>query len=247
LIRTHGLSKTYTSSRGTVDAVNGMDLDVRSGELFGLIGPNGAGKSTTIGMLSTRIAPTAGRALVAGFDVARSPVAVRRAIGVAHQLNTLDRQLDLAENLEFHGRYFGLTRREARRRARDLLDRFGLAHRARAMVHELSGGQVKRAMIARALVHEPPLLVLDEPTSGIDPQARINIWETLHDLRAGGRTILLSTHDMEEAGRCERVAIMDHGRLIACDSPRELESAHGGPGPGLETVFLALTGRGYRE
>ena len=227
-IRTEGLSKLYRGQRGEVQAVDGMDLAIRSGEFFGLLGPNGAGKSTTIGMLTTRVLPTAGSAFVAGIDVVRHPARVKNLIGVVHQTNTLDRTLTVAENLEFHGRYFRMSHRESRRRSQELLERFSLADRATAMVFELSGGLAQRLMIARALVHRPHILFLDEPTSGIDPQTRVNLWDILRGLHAEGQTILLTTHYMEEADAlCERVAVMDHGRILADGSPAELKRSIG--------------------
>lgn len=215
-IRTEGLRKTYKSSRGDVDAVSGIDLDVPQGEFFGLLGPNGAGKSTTIGMLTTLVAPTGGRAWVAGHDVTRATVAVKRRIGVVTQNNTLDMQLTVAENLMFRSRFFGLSTAVAARRAAQLIDAFGLSDRKNAMADQLSGGQARRLMIARALVHQPDVLFLDEPTAGLDPQTRVNLWDILAVLHAQGQTILLTTHYMEEAeALCDRIAVVDHGRVLA--------------------------------
>ncbi len=209
-------------------AVDCLELEVGRGEFFGLLGPNGAGKSTTIGMLTTTVVPTTGHAYVAGIDSRRHPAALKRRIGVVAQTNTLDRQLTVLENLYYHGRYFGVSRVEARRRTTELLDQFALADRASAMIHELSGGLAQRLMVARALVHRPEILFLDEPTSGIDPQTRINLWRILEDLHAQGQTILLTTHYMEEADSlCQRIAILDHGRLLALDSPAELKQQFG--------------------
>ncbi len=227
-IRTTRLCKTYQSTRGDVPAVVELDLDVRPGEFFGLLGPNGAGKSTTIGMLTTRVLPTSGEAVVAGADVRHDPVGVKRRIGVVGQKNTLDRQLTAAENLEFRGRFFGMSGREAKRRAAELLEMFNLAERGKALVYELSGGQAQRVMIGRALMHRPDVLFLDEPTSGIDPQTRINLWDVLRALHAEGQTILLTTHYMEEAeALCDRIAIVDHGRLLACDTVATLKRSIG--------------------
>jgi daunorubicin resistance ABC transporter ATP-binding subunit len=215
-IRTEDLRKTYKSSRGDVPAVRGIDLNVRSGQFFGLLGPNGAGKSTTIGMLTTLILPTGGQAWVAGMDVVADPVGVKRRIGVVTQNNTLDMQLTVAENLEFRSRFFGLSMREASRRADQLLEVFGLADRRKAMSTDLSGGQAKRLLIARALVHQPDVLFLDEPTAGLDPQTRANLWDILRILHAGGQTILLTTHYMEEAeALCEQISVIDHGEVLA--------------------------------
>jgi ABC-2 type transport system ATP-binding protein len=215
-IGTEGLRKTYKSSRGDVEAVRGIDLNVPQGEFFGLLGPNGAGKSTTIGMLTTLVAPTGGRAWVAGHDVVKDPVAVKRRIGVVTQNNTLDMQLTVQENLEFRSRFFGLSLGAASKRAAQLIDAFGLSDRRKAMADQLSGGQARRLMIARALVHQPDVLFLDEPTAGLDPQTRVNLWDILQVLHDQGQTILLTTHYMEEAeALCDRIAVVDHGKVLA--------------------------------
>jgi ABC-2 type transport system ATP-binding protein len=224
-IRVRGLRKVYDGPHGPIVAVDGIDLEITSGEFFGLLGPNGAGKSTTIGMLTTRVRPTGGTAEVAGIDVTKNPAAVKQQIGVVPQTNTLDRALSVRDNLVFHGRYFGLSGRESRRRAGELLERFQLTDRADSQVLTLSGGMAQRLMFARALLHEPDVLILDEPTSGIDPQTRINLWEILQDLHAAGQTILLTTHYMEEADTlCQRIAIIDNGKLLALGSPAELKA-----------------------
>jgi ABC-2 type transport system ATP-binding protein len=215
-IKTEGLRKTYKSSRGDVEAVRGIDLGIQAGEFFGLLGPNGAGKSTTIGMLTTLVAPTGGRAWVAGHDVVAASVAVKRRIGVVTQNNTLDMQLTVAENLQFRSRFFGLPARVAARRADQLIDAFGLGDRRNAMATDLSGGQARRLLIARALVHQPDVLFLDEPTAGLDPQTRVNLWDILKVLHEQGQTILLTTHYMEEAeALCDRIAVVDHGLILA--------------------------------
>jgi len=222
-IRTEGLRKTYKSSRGNVEAVRGIDLDVPQGEFFGLLGPNGAGKSTTIGMLTTLVQPTGGRAWVAGHDVVKNPVAVKRRIGVVTQNNTLDMQLTVQENLEFRSRFFGLSLGAASKRAAQLIDAFGLSDRRKAMADQLSGGQARRLMIARALVHQPDVLFLDEPTAGLDPQTRVNLWEILQVLHDQGQSILLTTHYMEEAeALCDRIAVVDHGKVLAEGSVDQL-------------------------
>ncbi len=232
-IRTEDLRKTYKSSRGDVPAVRGIDLNVSSGQFFGLLGPNGAGKSTTIGMLTTLILPTGGQAWVAGMDVVADPVGVKRRIGVVTQNNTLDMQLTVAENLEFRSRFFGLSLREAQRRAEQLLEVFGLADRRKAMSTDLSGGQAKRLLIARALVHRPDVLFLDEPTAGLDPQTRANLWDILRILHAQGQTILLTTHYMEEAeALCEQISVIDHGEVLASGTVDGLKE-----GAGAETVI----------
>ncbi len=224
-IRTVCIRKTFVSGGREVHAVAGVDLEVHDGEFFGLLGPNGAGKSTMIGMLTTRVIPTGGSAFIAGVDVVAEPSAAKRHIGVVPQTNTLDRQLSVRENLEFHGRYFGMNRRDAAARADVLLEQFRLADRAQSSVYELSGGMAQRLMVARALVHRPAILFLDEPTSGIDPQSRLALWEVLRELHAAGQTILLTTHYMEEADAlCQRLAIIDHGALLALGTPAELKA-----------------------
>jgi|SRR5579859_539725 len=232
-IRTEELRKTYTAKGGDVPAVRGIDLAVSRGQFFGLLGPNGAGKSTTISMLTTLVVPTGGRAWVAGLDVVADPVGVKRRIGVVTQNNTLDMQLTVAENLEFRSRFFGLSPREASRRAAQLLEAFGMSEKRKSMSTDLSGGQAKRLLIARALVHRPEVLFLDEPTAGLDPQTRVNLWDILRVLHAEGQTILLTTHYMEEAeALCEQISVMDHGQILASGTVNELKE-----GVGAETVI----------
>jgi ABC-type multidrug transport system ATPase subunit len=246
-IRTEGLRKTYKSNRGDTDAVRGIDLDIPQGEFFGLLGPNGAGKSTTIGMLTTLVLPTGGRAWVAGLDVVADPVGVKRRIGVVTQNNTLDMQLTVAENLEFRSRFFGLRPREASRRAAQLLEVFGLADRRRAMSTDLSGGQAKRLLIARALVHRPDVLFLDEPTAGLDPQTRNHIWGFVRSLtREDDVTVLFTTHYMDEAERvADEIAIIDHGHIVAEGTIPALKRRTGALT--LEDAFITLTGHDIRE
>jgi ABC-2 type transport system ATP-binding protein len=201
---------------------------VHAGEIFGLLGPNGAGKTTTAGMLTTRVVPTSGRALLAGIDVARHPALAKQVSGIVSQQNTLDRQLTVWENLYFHGRLFGIGARESRQIADALLAQFQLAKWAKASVYALSGGMAQRLMVARAIFHRPSVLFLDEPTAGLDPQSRLALWELLGELHAAGQTILLTTHYMEEAEKlCNRVAIMDHGRILALDTPAALKQSIG--------------------
>ncbi len=218
-IHIRGLRKQY----GSVTAVDGLDLDVGEGEMFGLLGPNGAGKTTTIGVLTTRVRPTEGTAVVAGHDVVRESVAARAKIGVVPQQPNPDRSLTVRENLIFHATYFGVSRAEAAKRANELLERLGITEKANAKVDGLSGGQKQRMMIARALTHQPQVLFLDEPTVGLDPQARHGVWDILRDLHRQGRTIVMTTHYMEEADQlCDRVAIVDRGKLLSCDTPAAL-------------------------
>jgi ABC-2 type transport system ATP-binding protein len=220
------LVKTYPA-RGkspAVEAVRGISFSVEPGEFFGLLGPNGAGKSTTLGCITTLVRPTAGRVLVDGVDVARRPMEARRRIAVVPQNRNLDRDLTVREVLTYHGRYFGLAAAEREARADRLLDALQVAEKAAAKPLTLSGGQQQRVMIARALMHDPKVLLLDEPTTGLDPQARRLLWETLRGLHAGGLTIILTTHYMEEADRlCQRLAIVDHGRILTLDTPAALK------------------------
>jgi ABC-type multidrug transport system ATPase subunit len=228
-VRTVGLHKTYSSGRREVHAVRGLDLDVKRGEFFGILGPNGAGKSTTIGIITTLVRPTSGTVTVAGVDVVADPVAVKRRIGVVAQQSNLDRELTVQQNLEFRGRYFGLSAADSRRRAADLLETSGLRHRADHKVTELSGGQVKRVAIARALMHTPDILVLDEPTAGVDPHTRRELWNTVRAFQSTGLTVLLTTHHLEEAeALCDRLAIIDEGRVLICDTTRNLINRTGG-------------------
>jgi ABC-2 type transport system ATP-binding protein len=221
VITTRALTKVYP---GGLKAVAALDLSVHEGEIFGLLGPNGAGKTTTVGMLTTRVTVTSGEALVGGVDVIRHPALAKRVIGVVPQTNTLDRSLSVRENLYFHGRYFGMSGRDARNASDDALERFRLADRADADVNALSGGMAQRLMVARAILHRPDILFLDEPTAGLDPQSRLALWEILGELHANGQTILLTTHYMEEADQlCDRLAIIDHGRVLALDTPAELK------------------------
>ena len=220
-VATEALRKVYP---GGVVAVDGLDLAVRPGEIFGLLGPNGAGKTTTVGMLTTRIIPTAGTAVVGGIDVVAEPARARQAIGVVSQANKLDRGLTTWENLYFHGRYFGMPTTAARAAADQWLEAFRLSHKAKARVTALSGGMARRLILAKAMLHGPDVLFLDEPTAGLDPQSRLALWDIIQQLHATGQTVLLTTHYMEEADQfCDRVAVMDHGGILALDTPANLK------------------------
>jgi ABC-2 type transport system ATP-binding protein len=226
VIRTVDLTKVYPGT--DFKAVDTLNLSVGGGEIFGLLGPNGAGKTTTAGMLTTRVIPTSGEAYVAGIDVVAHPALTKQVIGVVPQENTLDRALNVWENLFYHGRFFGMSTKDARAGADFLLDMFQLSKWGQASVYALSGGMAQRLMVARAIMHRPAILFLDEPTAGLDPQSRIALWEILSLLHDGGQTILLSTHYMEEADQlCDRLAIMDHGRILALDTPAGLKASVG--------------------
>jgi ABC-2 type transport system ATP-binding protein len=220
------LKKTYPGTRKTppVEAVKGISFTVEAGETFGLLGPNGAGKSTTLGCITSLVRPTSGRIVVDGVDARREPLRVKRLIAVVPQTRNLDRDLTLREVLVYHGRYFGLPAAERESRADRLLQEMQLVDKAQAKPLTLSGGLQQRAMIARALMHDPRVLLLDEPTTGLDPQARRALWDTLRGLQQRGLTIILTTHYMEEADRlCRRLAIIDHGTILTIDTPAALK------------------------
>jgi ABC-2 type transport system ATP-binding protein len=234
-------------------ALDGISLDVAPGEIFCLLGPNGAGKSTTVGILTTRVRPTGGQAWIGEHDVWKEQVPVKRLIGVVAQRPNLDFSLTAREILTFHGAYFGLDSQERAKRALALLDRFKLLDRADQIVRGFSGGMMQRLSIARAMMHDPQVLFLDEPSSGLDPQTRLLLWEIVREYNQSGKTILLTTHNMEEADAlCQRLAIVDHGRVIALGTPRELKASvpggfllrlrFGHPSPDLLQRLQALAG-----
>ena len=212
------LGKRSKDAKPQITALDGIDLEVAPGEIFGLLGPNGAGKSTTVGILTTRVRPTAGIAWVGGHDVWREQTAAQRP--------NLDFSLTAREILLFHGAYFGLNSHERSQRAAALLDRFKLTDRADQLVRGFSGGMMQRMSIARAMMHDPQVLFLDEPSAGLDPQTRLLLWEIIREYNGKGRTILLTTHNMEEADAlCQRLAIIDHGRIIASGTPSDLKAS----------------------
>ncbi|MEI6670133.1 MAG: ATP-binding cassette domain-containing protein [Acidobacteriota bacterium] len=207
-----------------VVALDDVSLDVRPGEVFGLLGPNGAGKSTTVGILTTRIRPTSGGAWIGGLDVWRERVSVKRLIGVVPQKPNLDFALTAREMLTYHAAYFGMPPAQRHSRATELLDRFQLGDRADSLVTGFSGGMMQRLSIARALMHNPQILFLDEPSTGLDPQTRLLLWELIRDFNRRGQTVMLTTHNMDEADAlCHRLAIVDHGRVIATGTPDQLK------------------------
>jgi ABC-2 type transport system ATP-binding protein len=219
--------------------VDGISFAVKEGEVFGLLGPNGAGKTTTVGVMTTRVRPTSGRASVDGVDVVGDPVRARSRLAVVPQRNNLDRSLSIRHNLMFHAAYHGMPARERGPRADELLEQFGLLERARSKPDFFSGGQAQRVMIARALMHAPKILFLDEPTTGLDPAARLFVWDRLRELKERGVTLVLTTHDMDEAASlADRVGIMDHGKLLALDTPAALIRSL----PGRTTLELTIGG-----
>jgi ABC-2 type transport system ATP-binding protein len=246
-IRTDDLRKIYTSApplaaggsfafntaRGkgkrtktNIVALDGLSLEVSPGEIFGLLGPNGAGKSTTVGILTTRVRPSGGKAWIGDHDVWGEQVAVKRLIGVVSQRPNLDFSLTAREILLFHGAYFGLDSQSRAERADVLLERFKLRDRADQMVRGFSGGMMQRLSIARAMMHDPQILFLDEPSAGLDPQTRLLLWEIIREYNQRGKTILLTTHNLEEADAlCQRLAIIDHGQKIAMGTPSELKAS----------------------
>jgi ABC-2 type transport system ATP-binding protein len=237
------LVKVYKA--GAKPAVDGLSFTVPPGEVFGLLGPNGAGKTTTVGVLTTRVRPTAGRALVHGVDVVGDSQRARQLLAVVPQRNNLDRTLNARQNLLFHAAYHGIGRAERTRLADAILEKMGLQDHAKALVDTLSGGQAQRLMIARALMHRPKVLFLDEPSTGLDPQARLFVHDRVATLQAEGVTIVLTTHDMDEAAKlCDRVGIVDHGKLLALDSPDELTKSL--PGSTTISVTVALNGSGAK-
>jgi ABC-2 type transport system ATP-binding protein len=249
-VETMGLTRNF----GPVTAVDNLDLLIAPGCIFGLLGPNGAGKTTTIKMLTTMLAPSAGRALVAGFDVVQNPVQVRRVIGYVSQMLSADGALTGYENLLLFARIYGIPRRERRARILDALDFMDLTEAAKMLVRNYSGGMIRRLEIAQSMLHRPLVLFLDEPTVGLDPVARHAVWAHLRDLRDRfGTTILMTTHDMEEADHlCELIAIMHRGRVVVTGSPESLK-AQVSPEADLDDVFLHFAGGslddvgGYRE
>jgi ABC-2 type transport system ATP-binding protein len=227
IVEVQGLRKIFAGKQ-SVTAVDGIDLNVGAGEIYGLLGPNGAGKTTTISICTTRALPSSGQVRIAGVDVVAHPAIARRSIGVVPQYNTLDRSCTIAENINFHCLYFGFSRAESKARTAALLDQFHLSERAGAYPAQLSGGLAQRVQIARAIAHRPKVLFLDEPSAGLDPQTRIAMWDAVRELRHEGITVVLTTHYMEEADElCDRVAIIDHGRILVQNTPAELKKSVG--------------------
>jgi ABC-2 type transport system ATP-binding protein len=238
MIETHGLRRTFKSRVGPVEAVAGIDLQVEAGEVFGFLGPNGAGKTTTLRMLSTLLPPSGGEARVAGCDLLRDPTGVRRRIGYVGQRNGTDPQISGRRELEFQARIYRLSAPQARTRAADLIEALELEACADRPTSTYSGGQRRRLDVALGMVHQPPLLFLDEPTTGLDPQGRARLWDEIRKLQQNGMTVFLTTHYLEEADAlCDRVAIIDHGRIVAEGTPDLLKRQIAG-----DVVTLAVDG-----
>ncbi|OGW29718.1 MAG: ABC transporter ATP-binding protein [Nitrospirae bacterium GWC2_57_13] len=241
IVTAHKLAKNYNSLR----AVDGVDFEIRQGECFGFLGPNGAGKTTVMRIISCFLTPSAGSVSVFGLDAAREPARIKARVGVMPQETNLDPDLNVLENLIVYARYFDIPKRSSTPRAKALLEFVEMGGKTDVRIKHLSGGMKHRLLLARALINEPELLILDEPTTGLDPHSRRAVWEKLEDLKARNTTLLLTTHYMEEAERlCDRVAIMDSGRIVTIEPPATLMERHGG---NLEQVYLRLTGRSLAD
>jgi ABC-2 type transport system ATP-binding protein len=233
ILQTNNLSKTFSSGKGkkakNVEAVKSVDLEVKEGEIFGFLGPNGAGKSTTLNILTTLLAPTSGKAMVAGFDLLKHPQKVREQIGYVSQAGGADTFSNAFENLLLQARLYGIAKNEASQIATALIERFQMSEFATREARSYSGGQKRRLELALGIVHHPKLVFLDEPTTGLDPQSRAYFWEEIKRLKKEGMTIFLTTHYLEEADNlCDRVAIIDHGTMVALDTPLQLKRQIGG-------------------
>jgi ABC-2 type transport system ATP-binding protein len=234
------LSENLSHQYGSRLALSNVNFEVKAGEIFGLLGPNGGGKSTLFRILSTMMAPTGGRAEVAGHDVARDPAAVRRSIGVVFQTQSLDKALTVAENLRAQGHLHGLSGSKLRDRMQQVMERLGLADRRNDIVETLSGGLKRRVEIAKGLLHRPVVLLMDEASTGLDPGARRELWQYVEELRSReGVTILLTTHILDEADRCDRLALLHQGSVVAEDTPAHLRSGIGGDVVVLEPAETA--------
>ena len=241
VVSARALSKNY----GPLRAVDGIDFSIPGGECFGFLGPNGAGKTTVMRIISCFMPPTSGEVRVFDMDVRKKPSSIKSRIGVMPQEDNLDPDLNVLENLTVYARYFDMPKAQSSPAAWELLGFVGLKEKAQAKIGSLSGGMKRRLILARALINSPELLILDEPTTGLDPHGRRSVWDKLNQLKAKDTTLILTTHYMEEAEiLCDRVAIMDSGRIVTIDSPLRLTGLHGG---NLEEVYLKLTGRSLRD
>jgi lipooligosaccharide transport system ATP-binding protein len=237
IVTAKGLTKDYNSLR----ALDNIDFEIAQGECFGFLGPNGAGKTTAMGIIYCFMPPTSGEVRVFDMDVTRNPSEIKSKIGVMPQDDNLDPDLSVYENLIVYARYFDILKKESSHHAWELLDFVELREKADVNIRSLSGGMKRKLILARALINNPELMILDEPTTGLDPHSRHSVWEKLNHLKLNNTTLILTTHYMEEAEKlCDRVAIMDLGKIITIDTPSRLMSLHGG---NLESVYLKLTGR----
>lgn len=237
IVAARNLVKDY----GTFRAVDSIDFEIARGEFFAFLGPNGAGKTTVMRVIYCFMPPTSGDVRIFDLDVIDNPSQIKAKIGVMPQENNLDPDLSVLENLVVYARYFNISKKESLPRAWELLEFVDLREKAGVKIDHLSGGMKHRLLLARSLINNPELLILDEPTTGLDPRSRHSVWDKLNQLKAKGATLVLTTHYMEEAQKlCDRVAIMDSGKIVAIDSPARLIATHGG---NLEDVYLKLTGR----
>jgi ABC-2 type transport system ATP-binding protein len=241
VIKARGLARQFRARGHTVDAVQGVDIDVSRGELVGFLGPNGAGKSTTLRMLTTLLRPTAGEAVVAGCDLLGDPAGVRKRIGYVAQGHGSGDDQKVIEEIVLQGQFYGLAAAESRHRAGELLERFDLTEIAGRTAGTLSGGQKRRMDIAMGVIHSPELLFLDEPSTGLDPQSRSNLWDRIRSLRAGGTTIFLTSHYLDEADAlCDRILVIDHGKIVAEGTPDSLKNQVAGDLVQFETDTPAV-------
>jgi ABC-2 type transport system ATP-binding protein len=243
MIKASGLARTFKSRGRTVEAVRGVDLDVEAGELVGFLGPNGAGKTTTLRMLTTLLKPTAGTATIGGADLLTDPLGVRKRIGYVAQGGGTAPECKVIEEIEIQGRFYGLSKTQARERGKQLSDQLDIAGLDTRLVRTLSGGQKRRLDIALGLIHSPGLVFLDEPTTGLDPQSRANLWEHIRALRADhGVTVFLTTHYLEEADSlCDRILVIDNGKIVAEGTPDELKARVSGDGVTVEVPADSVT------
>ncbi len=241
IVTVKGLTKYY----GSLKAVDDIDFEILRGECFGFLGPNGAGKTTVMRIIYCFMPPTSGDIKVFDMDVTKDPSQIKARIGVMPQDDNLDPDLTVLENLIVYARYFDILKKDSAKLAWELLEFVELREKAHVKIDNLSGGMKRRLILARALINNPELLILDEPTTGLDPHSRHSVWEKLNHLKSKNTTLILTTHYMEEAEKlCDRVAIMDSGKIVVIDSPSNLMSIHGG---NLEDVYLKLTGRSLKE
>jgi lipooligosaccharide transport system ATP-binding protein len=241
IVIARNLSKYY----GNLKAVDGIDFEILKGECFGFLGPNGAGKTTVMRMIYCFIPPSSGELKVFGIDISERPSFIKSRIGVMPQEDNLDPDLSVLENLIVYARYFDISKKESLNLATELLEFVELKEKAKVNIRNLSGGMKRRLILARALINNPHLLILDEPTTGLDPHTRHSVWEKLNYLKSNNVTLIITTHYMEEAEKlCDRVAIMDSGKIVSIDTPENLINIHGG---NLEHVYLKLTGKKLKD